>query len=217
MKKILIISTLIFAIATTPFFADASELTSQQRSSIQALIQTLLLKLADLQKQLAEIQGSSSKVSQNVASPTTTPVVIVNDLVKNDSVFTSLYFRIYTNNAPAYIGSAIKIKGVVADFLAKGDRGGSSNYILIGDQSGETIMGVLVKINDDLNYQKVIKALHKNDLVNTYGYGLNSEYFTINGQSLLVPVINAVRLDSAGYCGLSGCTGDAYQSSIIFQ
>ena len=133
------------------------------------------------------------------------PVTIVPPTTVTDySQFTPTYFYNFAGDPPAYLGISIKVKGTINnEFLAAGDKGGSSNYIGIADWDEQRTNTMMLKITNNTNYQKAVSALRYGDLVAVYGSGAASEYFTSNsGQKTLVPIINVVRLDVIGVSGV---------------
>ena len=134
----------------------------------------------------------------------------------NYSQFAQTYFYSYAEDPSAYNASPIRVSGVVnGEFLAAGDKGGSSNYIGTADPNAQSTATVMFKISSTADYQKAVAALQYEDLIGVYGYGAPSEYFTNgNGQKILMPVINVVRMDITGACGPSGC-GESSATTIF--
>jgi hypothetical protein len=147
-------------------------------------------------------QPATSQTANSPAPQATPP---------NYSTFASTYFYTYAGDPPAYNASPIRVSGEVnGEFLAAGDRGGSSNYIGTADPNAQSTATVMLKIASAADYQKAVAALQYEDLVSVYGYGAPSEYFTSgNGQQILMPVIDVVRMDITGACGPSGCGEDS--------
>ena len=148
---------------------------------------------------------------------TTAPSPQPTSTVIDYSQFTPTYFYNFTGDPPAYLGVNIKVKGIInSEFLAAGDKGGSSNYIGVEDPNGRSSEIVMLKISNNAYYQKAVSALQYEDLVAVYGNGGTSEYFTNNaGQKILTPIINIIRIDVIGACGVSGC-GESGSVTTIF-
>ncbi len=97
------------------------------------------------------------------------------------------------------------MKGEVADFLPLGGRGGTHNYIEVGDPNAQTSEPVMLEIDNNANYLAAVNALQKLDLVAAYGTGVATQSFTINNQTQSVSVLDITRLDNVGGCDTWGC------------
>lgn len=133
-------------------------------------------------------------VPLKTAIPTPKPVSISIDY----SQFQSMHIEDYAKNPPFYYGKQIKIRSAfVKDFLAKNDRGGSTNWIDVLDGSNLIIpTEVVLKIDDTILYQKATSSLNKGDYINVYGIGEKSSNFTSSsGDSSTLPAIKILRID----------------------
>ena len=113
-------------------------------------------------------------------------------------IFQKVYVDDYIKNPPAYWDKNVRIvNGLVSDFLAAGDRGGDSNYILVIDARNPLSFSyVALQIADPTNYQKATASVNKGDIVSVYGVGEKSGSFTsATGGSHLIPVVKVLRLD----------------------
>ncbi|MDE1924957.1 MAG: hypothetical protein KGH79_02130 [Patescibacteria group bacterium] len=162
------------------------------------------------------VDQSGNVVSVPASSGTQTNTTPSPSTAVNYSQFTPTYFYNFAGDPPAYLGTQIKVKGTINNqFLAAGDKGGSSNYIGIADPNAHSTATVMLKISSNVDYQKAVGALQYYDLIAAYGSGASSEYFTTsNGARTLVPVITVVRLDVIGACGGSGC-GESSDTTIF--
>lgn len=153
------------------------------------------------------IESNSTPAKQEVQKATVTraPTGIVNATIFNpaQSVPTATDYYSYQNlpsefakNPPFYVGSKVKLSGQVVDFMAAGDRGGSSNYVEIRLQSSASVSYFALAI-DATNYQRIAKNIDKYDSITAYGVisssrtFLNADQFT----TTLMPVLTVIRVD----------------------
>ena len=97
----------------------------------------------------------------------------------------------------------VKMSGLVLDFLAKGDRGGSTNIIEImtTDVSNSVAIGTkfALQIDNDASYQTATQSLNKLDAAVAYGtIGTSNTFYTAAGGVLVLPTLQVVRLDKCG-------------------
>lgn len=125
----------------------------------------------------------------------------------------------FIKNPPAYIGIDVKVGGSVVDFLAKGDRGGASNYIELVAASNDSLNGQKIMLEIDSDSQYALAASTLNQLSGVVAYGTvqaSSQFTTAAGGVIDVPVISITRLDT---CGLMMCPvtpNASYSTTTIF-
>jgi len=125
--------------------------------------------------------------------PAPTPVATSPDFTK----YTVISMGDYIKNPLGYFNVGIQISAaLVNDFLAKGARGGITNYLEIMNSSGDRIE---LEVDSQADYQNVVYWLTKGDTVNVYGVGGQSKQFTSTGPygsyDTSVPVIVAQRIN----------------------
>jgi len=130
--------------------------------------------------------------------PTPTPVVSVNKVpVTNYSSYEILPSD-FPKNPPYYIGTRIKIIGKIVDFMAAGDRGGTSNYIEIFPNNYHPVATPYIALKiQPTDYRTAVQNLNTGDTVTAYGVISTSQNFidTTDALSTLIPVVEITRLD----------------------
>ena len=95
--------------------------------------------------------------------------------------------------------------------MARGDRGGDTNYISVLYMNNLLSFDTIVlEVPSDNDYQKIISVLEKSDSIKVYGIGQASQSFkTATGGENLIPVVKILRLDCQ-ICS-SGSTGTIFR------
>lgn len=104
----------------------------------------------------------------------------------------------FVKNPPFYLNKNVQFSDVlVGSFLARGDRGGDTNYVsVLGANNPFSFEIIMLEISNDNDYQKIVSALNKLDSIRVYGVGQASQSFdTATGGKSLIPVIKILRLD----------------------
>lgn len=110
----------------------------------------------------------------------------------------------FIKNPPQFVGNKVHITGIVKDFLASGDRGGSNSYVLVYADG----MSIAFLIPSQTDYRSAVSELALGDKVTFYGsIGISQNFLTSNNTGsnsmVLTPVIYAARLDK---CTADDCT-----------
>jgi hypothetical protein len=158
----------------------------------------------------------TTKQKEAIVTPVATPPAVVpsptpiQTPVQTTEINYSAYESLpsdFSKNPPYYIGTKVKITGRVSDFMAAGDRGGSSNYIEIIPQS-IPLSYFALEIDSSANYHDSVSTLNTSDIVTAYGIISASQNFlttnnTGSNSMVLMPVVNLARLDK---CTDTTCT-----------
>ncbi len=114
-------------------------------------------------------------------------------LLEKGAQYESLSISTYAKNPPQYAYKNVEIKGaILIDFLAKGDRGGSTNYLVVAD-SNDSSAKMVFEVNDDIF--KAATTQNKGTLLTAYGLGIPSHEFSLgSGGTALIPAILARKI-----------------------
>jgi len=213
--------------ASTDLQSKIDEL-SQENISLQTKLSNFQNQLKNAQNNYATCQASLASMasanspasnpsnslpssnSSSIQSDVITPVQL--DKPYDYINYVKVIIADYVKNPKSYLGWGTEIMvGQVDDFLAAGDRGVTNNYIEVTDISkGANVIPdkMMVLIQDDNDYSKIVYSLKKEDIVDVWGIGSPSQQFRSIGSSdsssSYEPVITLQRIDKCGL-GTFGC------------
>ncbi len=141
------------------------------------------------------IEIISSSANQTAVSET--PNTTISPVNIDYSSYPRIQIDQYKKNPPAYLGIGFEaIGGIVSDFLASGDRGGSTNYIEIENSMDASLDKMEIEVTSDSDYQKIVSQINKGDFINVFGLGVKSQGFTNSmGGTILIPTIKAQKIE----------------------
>ena len=134
----------------------------------------------------------------------------------------------FFKNPPAYVGTKVEVGGSVLDFLAAGDRGGTSNYIeiLVGSNDpADNTQKIVLEIDNNSDYASAVSVLNKalaSSNINSSGviaYGTieaSQVFSSTNGGPIYIPVVKAARLDTCGLLICAVTPNATYTTQTIF-
>ena len=149
------------------------------------------------QEQTQETGTSATAVASTpaVAQPVpTVPTPTNYNLSVDYSSFTKIQMSQYANNSSAYSGQKVEFIGSVTTFMAKGNGGGSANYVTLLDPMANT--QVMVSVADDTAYTALVNKVKPGDTFRVYGIGVAGQKFmSAYGTKMVVPVIQLSAAD----------------------